>query len=262
MFGRNGLERPVPPGSAPRQPATSMPSSRRCASRGSRNCSSHHCSARPSRSPCHRHTAGSARADRPSAFPRVRRAQQRRHAPARHPADAEARRAARGSSRASAAPPRPARRAGHTRAGRAPRRIGDDDGPVRADRVRVSAPLTAASGWRGDTANTLHRAQLEPRNRESPAARWSHRSARSARPSRSAPQVPPSTSCVKRSDTPESSASNARTTGSSVSNSSTSSLTIHNRSSQPLATCRTRCVSRATSSPAAPLRRSATGRPA
>ncbi|KVU35873.1 hypothetical protein WK65_25010 [Burkholderia ubonensis] len=114
---------------------------------------------------------------------------------------------------------------------------------------RVSGSRAAASGWRGDTANTQSSAPSS--NHFSPGIAGGSLVAptiRSARPSRSASQVPPSTSCVKRSDTPDSSASNARTTGIIDSNSSSSSLTIHSRSSQPLAICRTRCVSRATSS--------------
>ena len=103
-----------------------------------------------------RHTAGSARADRPSAFPRVRRARaatpragaapSRRRAPSRC-----ARIFARIDGTASTAcpPSRPYARP-------AARRDESATTTARCAPIasRVSAPLTAASGWRGDTANT------------------------------------------------------------------------------------------------------------
>lgn len=238
------------PRAAP-SPVTSIPSSNRCASRGSRSRSSHHCSARPSRSP--RHATYSTFGSRGSAVsfssssPRASSVAARRRGSQPTPSASRcARIFARidGTASSDWPPSSPYAR---------PTARRDESATTTARWApiasRLSGPATDASGWRGATANTHSIAPSS--NHLKPGMAGGSLVApmtRSARPSRSASHVPPSTSCVKRSDTPDSSASNARTTGSSVSNSSTSSLTIHSRSSQPLATCRTRCVSRATSS--------------
>jgi hypothetical protein len=121
------------------------------------------------------------------------------------------------------------------------------DGSVKGDGSRTSGSFASASGCRGETANTQSiDAKLEPAQPWMAGGSLVAPTTMSARPSRSASQVP--LRIVRHRTQDDSSASKAAITGSSDSNSMISSVTIHRRSSQPLATCRTRCESRDTSS--------------